>query len=282
MVRKSTPIGGLNALTVSGTVEQSSETSASRLPGADWLLPGSVVVAALLIWEGVCVSHLIPAYDLPSPLAAWKALIEEARLGYLFNDCVASLFRIAIGFFMAALFGIPLGLWLGQRSTPRLALQPLVNFFRCLSPIAWIPFALSWFGIGDEPCIFLIFMASFFPLVLATLAAVAEIPAIYFRVARDYGFKGRELLTKVVFPAVLPQVITALRVTAGIAWVVVVAAEYVGCRDGLGYGIDEARNGERLDIVVAYMIVIGLLGVGIDRLIAQLTKLPNVRWGYDR
>ena len=86
----------------------------------------------------------------------------------------------------------------------------------------------------------------------------------------------------VTFPAVLPQVITALRVSYGIAWVVIVAAEMVGCQDGLGYGIWEARNGLRLDSAVCYMMVIGLLGMGIDRLLYQLTKLPNVRWGYER
>ena len=107
-------------------------------------------------------------------------------------------------------------------------------------------------------------------------------PEYFFRVARDYHYKGIELLTKVTFPAVLPQVITSLRVSYGIAWVVIVAAEMVGCQDGLGYGIWEARNGLRLDSAICYMIVIGLLGMLIDRLIAQLTKLPNVKWGYER
>jgi NitT/TauT family transport system permease protein len=158
----------------------------------------------------------------------------------------------------------------------------VLNFFRFLSPLAWIPFAILWFHIGDKPAIFLIFMATFFPLALATMVAVASIPSIFFRVAKDYHYKGLELLTKVTFPAVLPQVITALRVSYGIAWVVIVAAEMVGCQDGLGYGIWEARNGLRLDSAVCYMIVIGTLGTGIDRLLAQLTKLPGVRWGYER
>jgi NitT/TauT family transport system permease protein len=114
------------------------------------------------------------------------------------------------------------------------------------------------------------------------MAAVATIPSIYFKVAKDYHYKGMELLTKVTFPSVLPQIITALRVSYGIAWVVIVAAEMVGCQDGLGYGIWEARNGRRLDSAVCYMIVIGVIGMGIDRLLAQLTKLPNVRWGYER
>lgn len=249
---------------------------------ANWALPGAAILVVLALWEAVTRGHVVPAYDFPSLSAMVGALRGEFRDGHLINDIIASLFRVTVGFVLAAGLGVPLGLWLGQRRRPRLALQPLINFFRCLSPLALIPFAILWFGIGDAPAIFLIFMASFFPLALATMSAVAGIPTVYFRVARDYGFRGAALLTRVVFPAVLPQIITALRVTAGIAWVVLVAAEMVGCQDGLGYGIYDARNGQRLDIVAAYVVVIGLLGVAIDRLLAQLTKLPHVRWGYER
>jgi NitT/TauT family transport system permease protein len=132
------------------------------------------------------------------------------------------------------------------------------------------------------PAIFLIFMASFFPTVLATAAAVASIPAVYFRVAEDYGFRGAELLTQVTLPAIAPQVITALRVTAGVAWLVVVAAEMIAGRDGLGFAIWDARNGLRMDLLVVGMIVIGVIGVVIDRLLVRLMKLPSVRWGYER
>ena len=124
-------------------------------------------------------------------------------------------------------------------------------------------------------------MATFFPLALSTMAAVANIPKIYFRIARDYNYAGLTLLSKVTFPAILPQVITALRVTYGVAWVVIVAAEMVGCQDGLGYGIWDARNGLRLDTAVCYMLIIGLLGMAADRLLLQLTKLPTIKWGYE-
>ena len=148
--------------------------------------------------------------------------------------------------------------------------------------MAWIPFAILWFGIGDRPAIFLIFMASFFPIVLATIAAVASIPTVYFRVAENYGYRGAELLTQVTLPAIAPQVITALRITAGLAWVVVVAAETIAGQDGLGYAVWDSRNGLRVDLLVVNMIVIGLIGVVIDRLLLLLTRLPNIRWGYER
>ncbi len=245
-------------------------------------LPVVVLMACLLVWFIISYLELFPAYALPSPGAVALSFREEVIAGRLLNDIIASLWRVAVGFVISAVLGIPLGLWMGQHVHARYAFVPMLNFFRFLSPLAWIPFAILWFHIGDRPAVFLIFMATFFPLALATMVAVATIPSIYFRVAKDYNYKGIELLTKVTFPAVLPQVITALRVSYGIAWVVIVAAEMVGCQDGLGYGIWEARNGLRLDSAVCYMIVIGLLGMGIDRLLAQLTKLPGVRWGYER
>jgi NitT/TauT family transport system permease protein len=247
-----------------------------------FILPAIVLLGLVLIWYFISYLNLFPAYALPSPGAVLKSFREEMLAGRLVSDIIASLWRVAVGFVISAGLGIPVGLWLGQHLQARQAFVPMLNFFRFLSPLAWIPFAILWFHIGDKPAIFLIFMATFFPLVLATMSAVATIPSIYFRVAQDYNYKGFELLTRVTFPAVLPQVITALRVSYGIAWVVIVAAEMVGCQDGLGYGIWEARNGLRLDSAVCYMIVIGLLGMGIDRLLAQLTKLPNTRWGYER
>jgi NitT/TauT family transport system permease protein len=240
------------------------------------------MIAGILIWAALAALRVFPESAFPSPLSVARGFGEEIRTGRLFNDLVASLFRVSVGFVLAAASGIPLGLVLGNHLTSRTALLPTVNFFRNLSPLAWIPFAILWFGIGDMPAIFLIFMASFFPIVLATIAAVATIPAVYFRVAQNYGIRGGELFMKVTLPAIMPQIITALRVTAGLAWVVVVAAEMIAGRDGLGFAIWDARNGLRMDLLVAGMIVIGLIGAAIDKVLVQLTKIPSIRWGYER
>ena len=250
------------------------------------VLPFLALLAALALWAGVTSLRihgqlLVPTYGTPAPLAVVQAVPDELHSGRLFSDTVASLFRVSVGFGLSVVLGIPLGLWMGSQPLIRATLLPGVNFFRCLSPLAWFPFAILWFGVGDAPAIFLIFMASFFPLALVTMAAVANIPAVHFRVARDYGFRGGELLLHVTLPAIMPQVITALRVTAGVAWVVIVAAEMVGCKDGLGYGISDANNALRLDLVVLYMLLIGVLGIALDRALAQLTRLPSVRWGYE-
>lgn len=246
------------------------------------LLPIIVLILIVGLWWALSALHVYPESAFPSPQSVVRGFGEEIKAGRLFDDLIASLFRVLTGFALAVVLGIPLGLILGQRMRARAALMPAINFFRNLSPLAWIPFAILWFGIGDRPAIFLIFMASFFPMVLATIAAVASIPAVYFRVAQNYGYRGMELLRRVTLPAIVPQVITSLRITAGLAWVVVVAAEMIAGQDGLGFAIWDSRNGLRIDLLVVNMIVIGLIGVVIDRLLLQLTRIPSIRWGYER
>ena len=255
---------------------------AKSVPPVSRSLPLAVALVALLLWTVLSRLEVFPSTAFPSPIDVWRGFVEKVRYGTLFDDIVASLFRVTMGFSLAVMLGIPLGLWLGLSVRARVALLPAVNFFRSLSPLAWIPFAILWFGIGDLPSIFLIFMTAFFPMVLATSAAVAGIPAVYFRVARNYDFRGLEFLTQVTLPAIVPQVITALRVTAGLSWVVVVAAEMIAGRDGLGFLIWDARNQLRPDLVVVGMVIIGVIGVVIDRLLVRLTRLPSVRWGYER
>lgn len=246
------------------------------------LLPIAVLVITVIIWAVISALYIFPGFAFPSPGEVFSGFIEEASTGRLFQDTVASLFRVTVGFGLAVVLGIPIGLWMGVQSVARDAFLPAVNFFRNLSPLAWIPFAILWFGLGDAPAIFLIFMAAFFPIILATLAAVANIPAVYFKVGNDFGMKKLEMLKEITFPAIAPQVITALRVTAGLSWLVVVAAEMIAGRDGLGFAIWDARNGLRMDLLVSGMIVIGVIGVILDQILVQLSKIPSVRWGYER
>lgn len=247
-----------------------------------WALSALVAAAALFAWWVLSATGMFPASAFPSPSLVLRGFSEELRSGRLLNDVVISLFRVGVGFGLAVVLAIPLGLIFSRRTAARAAVSPAINFFRSLSPLAWIPFAILWFGIGDKPAIFLIFLSSFFPLVLATMVAVDSIPSVYFRVAHEHGFRGWELIRRVTFPAILPQLITAVRVTAGIAWLVVVAAEMVAGQGGLGFAIMDSRNGLRIDLTVVGMIVIGTIGVVLDRLIAGLTQIPSVRWGYER
>jgi NitT/TauT family transport system permease protein len=252
----------------------------NQLRGA--IAPVLLAIGALILWAVLCATHLLSPQIFPSPGEVANGFVEIVRKGRLYDDLVASLFRVAIGFVLAVLLGIPIGMWIGRHTQARQALMPFINFFRSLSPIAWLGFAVAWFGLGDKPAIFLIFLSAVFPLAVTAAAAVATIPSVYFRVAGDYSITGWELLTRVMLPAILPQIITSLRVTMGVAWVVVVAAEMVAGSDGLGWAISDDRNALRPDLLVVHMIVIGLVGLLLDRLLSRLTQIPSVRWGYER
>ena len=250
------------------------------------LPPLFVFLSVLAVWMLLARLGRIDSTKFPTPIEVWHGFGEEIR-GDGFRQPLrwnlwVSLKRIGLGWGTAVLLGVPFGLCLGSWAGARAAFLPAVNFFRNLSPLAWIGFAIIWLGVGDAPTVFLLFIASFFPVTLATMAAVANIPAVYFRVARDYGIRNPALLVQVTLPAVLPQIVTTLRLTMGLAWVVVVAAEMAGVSDGLGYAVHDARNNLRTDLLVVVMIVIGTVGVALDGLLAMLSRLRSVRWGYER
>ena len=217
----------------------------------------------------------------PTPGNVARGIIELAEKGLLLKYIVASLFRVTWGFTLALVLGIPFGLVLGWYSRAFQAFNPLIQILRPISPIAWIPVAILWFGVSDAAPIFLIFLASIFPITVATIAAVQNMQPVYLRAAQNFGLGRWELFHRVIFRASLPQIITGVRIALGVAWLVVVAAEMIAVNSGLGYLIIDARNaGKRYDLVVAGMVMIGLIGLILDILVRQLEKLDAVRWGY--
>jgi NitT/TauT family transport system permease protein len=245
------------------------------------MLPLSVAALLIALWY-VAVS-LSGSTILPKPNQVVTGMAELARRGVLGKYVVASLFRVSSGFLLALLVGIPLGLFLGWFLRAFQAFNPVIQVLRPISPIAWIPLAILWFGVSDLAPIFLIFLASLFPITTATIAAVQNIQLVYLRAARNFGVKGLKLFTKIVFPAALPQIITGIRIALGVAWLVVVAAEMIAVNSGLGYLIIDARNaGMRYDLVVAGMVLIGLIGLTLDFLVRRLERIEEVRWGFNR
>jgi len=162
-----------------------------------------------------------------------------------------------------------------------MALSPLVQIFRPISPLAWIPIAILWFGVGDLAAIFLIFVGCFFPLMLTAMSAVHNIPAVYVNVGRNFGLSTADFVYRVIYPAVVPQLIIGSRITLGIAWLVVVAAEMIAVNSGLGFLILDARNaGNRYDLVIAGMIMIGTIGLLLDLGMRSLERAKSFRWSY--
>ena len=251
---------------------------ATRSGHSRWIGIGAFV-ACLFIWKVLVASGRLSPHVLPSPgqvmLSFWELLLS----GELIKHAVASLFRVTAGFYLAAVLGIPLGMLLGRLQVARLLMNPMIQFLRPISPLAWIPMAMLWFGIGDPPSIFLIFLASFFPLVVSTTIAVQHINPVYFQVAANFGMSRRETVAKILIPAIVPSVITSLRLTVTIAWLVVVAAEMIAVQSGLGYLILDARNALRMDYVINGMIAIGLIGLLLDTIMRRIGRIDEAQWG---
>lgn len=244
-----------------------------------FVLPLSVAGALLLAWH---VAVTLSGSDLfPGPIAVVLGIVELAERGLLLKYVVASLFRVTMGFGLALVVGIPLGLLLGWFERAYLALNPLIQALRPISPIAWIPIAILWFGVTDAAPIYLIFLASVFPITVSSTAAVHNLQPIYLRAARNFELSGIELFRRVVLPAALPQILTGVRIALGVAWLVVVAAEMIAVTSGLGFLIIDARNaGKRYDLVVAGMVLIGAIGLALDLLVRRLERFDEVAWGY--
>ena len=245
-------------------------------------IPALAVVLLLVgVWWICVVATHSPI--VPTPLAVVTATLELVRDGTLWDHIGASLFRVAAGFLIAVLVAVPLGLWMGWVQGAFRTFNPIVQLLRPISPIAWIPIAILWFGVGDASPIFLIFLSSVFPLVVQTVTGVHTIERQYLRAAENFGVSRRKLFVQVVIPAALPQIIVGMRIALGVAWLVVVAAEMIALHSGLGYLIIDSRNaGNRYDLVVAGMVIIGVTGLLLDTMMRRMEGLRVVRWRYAR
>jgi NitT/TauT family transport system permease protein len=242
------------------------------------LLPLTGIAAALAAWQ---IAVMVRPSLIPGPIVVARGIGELAVRGLLVKYVVASLFRVTWGYLAALIISIPLGLALGMAKLGELAINPILQILRPISPLAWIPIAILWFGVGDVSAIFLIFLASLLPLTVATMNAVHNIDPVHLAAARNFGIPLRARMRDVLIPAILPQLIVAMRIALGVAWLVVVAAEMIAVNSGLGFLIVDARNaGNRYDLVVAGMVLIGLVGIVLDLLMRRLERLDSVRWGY--
>jgi NitT/TauT family transport system permease protein len=254
---------------------------AKPAPWERFFWPLLAALMLLAVWHFSVV--LTATRVFPSPLAVWKGLSSLAQKHVLWADIADSLRRVVLGFGAAVVVGVPLGLALGWYPSFNQVLNPTLQILRPISPIAWIPLAIIFFGIGDRPAIFLIFLSAIFPILVACVSGVSNVPAIYRRAGRNFGLTNFQLLTRVVFPAALPQILIGLRIALGVAWLVVVAAEMIAVDSGLGYLVIDSRNsGKRYDLVVAAMLVIGVIGLALDYSFRRLEKIRSVRWGFRR
>lgn len=239
------------------------------------LTPWAIIAAVVATWWVAASGSLI----FPTPPETVTGLKDLVTSGLLWRHVWTSILRVAIAYFTAAAIAIPLGILMGWFKPLDTALNPLFQLMRPISPIAWTPIAILWFGIGGISPVFLIFLGAFFPIVVATAAAVRGVSAHYVRAARNFQLSGRTYFAHVLFPAALPEILTGMRIALGVAWLVVVAAEMVATESGLGYMIIDARNQvTRYDLVVGAMVLIGVIGLILDGSMRLVERIEIVRW----
>ncbi len=240
-----------------------------------------IVCIALLLgmWELVSAAGLVNPVLIPPPHRIVQAMLELLLNGLpagklLHRHCLESLLRVAAGFAAALAAGLPLGLALGRSARLRTLCTPLIEIVRPIPPLAWIPLAILWFGIGLQSAAFIIFLGCFFPIVLNTVTGVLTVDAILIDAARVCGADDRRIFTRVLLPAAWPSVCTGMRIGLGIGWMTLVAAEFTGVKSGygLGYMIMTARDIQRPDYVLAGMALIGVVGFLLDMLLQALQQ----------
>jgi len=245
-----------------------------------FLLP----LLVILIWQGLCSLQVIPSYKLPSPVEIILGFKDLLIVGVppgnlLHSHMLYSLYRVALGYAIAALLAIPLGLLMGWSPVLLRTTRPLFEVVRPIPPLAWIPIAILWFGIGIKSAAFIIFLGAFFPILLNTISGVLSIQPILLEAARTLHAKEKDIFLKVLLPGAVPSVFVGMRIGIGIGWMTLVAAEFTGVKEGygLGYMIMTARDIQRPDEILAGMLVIGVIGLLID-IGLRTAESKTIKW----
>jgi len=238
----------------------------------------------VLAWQAMSAAGIIPSYKLPSPLQVLRGLHELMTLGMppghlLHTHIVHSLQRVLWGYLTALVIAIPLGIAMGWSKALSAAIEPIMEMLRPIPPLAWIPIAILWFGIGNQSAAFIIFLGAFFPILLNTVSGVRTIDPLLIEAARTLNATRRFIFIKVLLPGAFPSIVTGMRIGLGIGWMTLVAAEFTGVRQGygLGYMIMTARDIQRPEQIVAGMAVIGIIGLTIDAGL-NLMERTLLRW----
>jgi ABC-type nitrate/sulfonate/bicarbonate transport system permease component len=248
----------------------------SRFPEYKGLLFGLGILA---LWELFGRTKLIDSFVIPLPSVFLSTFGELVLDGSLFVHIAASLKRVMIGYFIGAVVGVSLGAILGLWKWAAELIVPVVEALRPIPPIAWVPIAILWFGIGDTPAFFIVFLGAVFPIFTNTFVGIRNVDISYVNSARCLGADRWLLVTRVLIPAAIPMVMTGLRVGLGFAWMCVVAAELIAARSGLGYMIEWYRQLLRTDVVLVGMASIGIAGLLTNYL---MLKLENYMLPWQR
>ncbi|CAB5517341.1 Bicarbonate transport system permease protein CmpB [Achromobacter anxifer] len=250
-----------------------------RLESALRAVVGPVAGFALFVLVWQVVAMRIP--EIPTPGVTWRAAVELFSDPFYDNgpndkgigwNLLASLQRVAIGFGLAALVGIPAGFAIGRYAAVRAMFSPIVSLLRPVSPLAWLPLGLLLFKAANPAAVWAIFICSIWPMIINTAVGVARVPQDYLNVARVLNLSEWKVTTKVLLPAVLPYMLTGVRLSIGTAWLVIVAAEMLTGGTGIGFWLWDEWNNLKVEHIVIAIFVIGIVGLLLETLLVALAR----------
>jgi NitT/TauT family transport system permease protein len=237
---------------------------------------GMLAINIVAVVFGILVWALVTSYDvvgLPTPLAVARQAVIQAESGLLWSDALASLGRVFTGFALGILAAIPIGFLMGWYRIARAVIEPYVQFFRTIPPLAIIPLAIVTMGIDETPKIFVIFLASFLSSVVATYQGVISVDRTMINAARVLGADDFTIFRRVIVPASLPYIMVGVRIGLGSSWSTVVAAELIAAQSGLGFRMQQAQLYYDLATIFVSLISIGILGLIMDRIVMAIDSV---------
>jgi ABC-type nitrate/sulfonate/bicarbonate transport system permease component len=235
------------------------------------------LAAVLVAWAAATNLGWVNHALVPSPQEVWRAAVAAIRDGSLWRNTVASLTRVIEGFAVAMVIAVPLGALMGISAAVRGLVEPLIELLRPVPPIAFIPLAILWFGIGEVSKVMIIAYGAFFPIFVNTMSGFRDVDRVHIRAAQTLGADRFHLFRDVVLPSAFPQIVTGARLGMGMAFIVLVAAELVASSEGLGYLINDARFSFRTDQIFVGIITIGVLGFVLNKGLLE-TERRLLRW----
>lgn len=235
------------------------------------------ILLVIILWEVIVNIGIVNARFLPPPSKVVYAFIDVIISFEIFKHSFWSIFRVIVAFFISSVLGITLGILVGWSKLINSLIKPLLEIIRPIPPLAWIPIAILWFGLGLKASVFIIFIGGFFPIFLNTVTGVENADKKYIETAKLLGANNKNILTKVVIPSALPYIFTGLIIGLGISWMCLVAAEMFGEATGLGYFILESRSLMRPDKVIVGMLAIGFIGIVLTYFFKMIER-RIVRW----
>ncbi len=242
-----------------------------------WILYIALPLLLLAVWQSYSMAGKLAPYTMPEPAAIINTAIEYLLNGRLLENIGVSFVRVIEGFLLALIFAFLIGIHVSIFPKFDTFTDLVIQILRPIPPIAWIPLAILWFGIGEESKIFIIFLGAFFPIFVNTVDGVRTIDRKYFELSQVYEVSRMKLIQKIIIPGALPAIMTGVRLGLGNAWVCVVAAEMIGATSGVGYMLSDGRSLSRPDIVILGMLVVGIVGKIMDDLL-KLAREKLINW----